>query len=105
WRQGGHVRITLLVSRLTSGVASWVRLIALILTLIFLIGLTHAGYKMIIYALKIDLRSETWLIFPLFWPQVTVFIGFVLLTLMLVVDIARAIVRIRAGENVEETIK
>ncbi len=60
---------------------------------------------MIVYALKIDLRSETWLIFPLFWPQVTVFIGFILLTLMLVVEIARAIVKMRAGENVEEITK
>jgi TRAP-type C4-dicarboxylate transport system permease small subunit len=105
WRQKGHVRITLLVSRLPSRVASWARLMVLIVVLIFLIGLTGAGYKMVMYALKIDLRSETWLIFPLFWPQVTVFIGFILLTLMLVVEIARAIVKMRAGENVEEIPK
>lgn len=105
WRQGGHVRITLLASWLPSRVSSWVRLIALILVFIFLVGLTHAGYKMIMYALKINLRSETWLIFPLFWPQLTVFIGFVLLTLVLVVEIARAIIKIRAGEPVEEIPK
>lgn len=105
WRQKGHVRITLLVSRLPSSVASWARLIVLIVVLMFLIGLTHAGYKMIMYALKIDLRSDTWLIFPLFWPQVTVFIGFILLTLMLLVEIARSIAKIRAGEHVEEISK
>lgn len=105
WRQKGHVRITLLVSRLPSRVASWARLMVLIVVLIFLIGLTHAGYKMIMYALKIDLRSDTWLIFPLFWPQVTVFIGFILLTLMLVLEIVRSIVKIRAGEHVEEITK
>jgi TRAP-type C4-dicarboxylate transport system permease small subunit len=101
WRQGGHVRISILVSRFPSRVSSWVRLIALIMVLIFLIGLDQAGYKMIMYALKINLRSSTWLTIPLFWPQLTVFIGFILLTLLLVAEIARTIVKIRAGEKVE----
>jgi TRAP-type C4-dicarboxylate transport system permease small subunit len=56
---------------------------------------------MITYALKINLRSSTWLTFPLFWPQLTVFIGFVLLTLLLIADIARAIAKVRVGEKVE----
>jgi len=101
WRQGGHVRISILVSRFPSRVSSWVRLISLIMVLIFLIGLDQAGYKMIMYALKINLRSSTWLTIPLFWPQLTVFIGFILLTLLLVAEIARTIVKIRAGEKVE----
>jgi hypothetical protein len=41
---------------------------------------------------------------PLFWPQLTVFIGFMLLTLLVGVDIIRAIGKIRAGEKVEEII-
>lgn len=102
WKQKGHVRISLLVSRLPPRVSSWIRLIALILVLIFLIGIDQAGYKMITYALKINLRSGTWLTFPLFWPQLTIFIGFILLTMLLVVDIARAIAKIRGGEKVEE---
>ena len=77
------------------------RLIGLILTFIFMIEMDRAAYKMIAYALKIKMRSSTWLMFPLFWPQLTVFIGFVLLTLMLVVDIVRAGVKIRAGERAE----
>jgi len=75
--------------------------IALILIFIFMIELDRVSYKMIVYALQINLRSTTWLMVPLFWPQLTVFIGFILLTLLLVIDIARAIVRIRAGEKVE----
>lgn len=105
WKQGGHVRISLLVGQLPSRAASWIRLIALIMSFIFLIGISHAGYIMIVYALKINLRSPTWLTFPLFWPQLTVFIGFILLTLLLMVEIARAIAKIRAGENVEEINK
>ncbi len=105
WRQGGHVRITLLVSRLPPKVASWIRLMVLIMIFVFMVGITHAGYEMIIYALQIDLRSDTWLTFPLFWPQLTVFIGFLLLTLTLPVEIAQVIVKIRAGENVERQSK
>jgi TRAP-type C4-dicarboxylate transport system permease small subunit len=101
WRQGGHVRVTVLVSRLPSRGAGWIRFIGLILVLIFMIELDRVGYKMIIYALKIHLRSSTWLMVPLFWPQLTVFIGFILLTLLLVVDIVRTFIKIRAGEKVE----
>jgi TRAP-type C4-dicarboxylate transport system permease small subunit len=101
WRQGGHVRVTVLVSRLSSRTAGWMRFIGLILVLIFMIELDRVSYKMITYALQINLRSSTWLMFPLFWPQLTVFIGFVLLTLLVVIDIVEALIKIRAGEKVE----
>ena len=97
WRQGGHVRIEVMVSRFPEGLYAWVRLIGLILTFIFMIELDRAAYKMIVYALKINLRSSTWLMFPLFWPQLTVFIGFVLLTFLIGIDIIRTGVKIRTG--------
>jgi TRAP-type C4-dicarboxylate transport system permease small subunit len=101
WRQGGHVRVTVLVSRLAPRAAGWIRFIGLILVLIFMIELDRVSYKMITYALQINLRSSTWLMVPLFWPQLTVFIGFILLTLLLVVDIVRTFIKIRTGEKVE----
>ena len=101
WRQGGHVRVTVLVSRLSSRTAGWMRFIGLILVLIFMIELDRVSYKMITYALQINLRSSTWLMFPLFWPQLAVFIGFVLLTFLVVIDIVQAFIKIRAGEKVE----
>ncbi|MGE5253979.1 MAG: TRAP transporter small permease subunit [Planctomycetaceae bacterium] len=101
WRQGGHVRISILVSRLPGKAAAWVRLIGLIMTFIFMIELDRAAYKMIVYALQINLRSSTWLMFPLFWPQLTVFIGFILLTLLLVIDFFRTGVKIRTGKKAE----
>ena len=98
WRQGGHVRVTVLVNRLPSRAASWIRFMGLILVFIFMIELDWVGYKMILYALQINLRSSTWLMVPLFWPQLTVFVGFILLTLLIVVDIVQAFIKIRAGE-------
>jgi TRAP-type C4-dicarboxylate transport system permease small subunit len=101
WRQGGHVRVTVLVSQLAPRAGGWIRFIGLILVLIFMIELDRVSYKMITYALQINLRSSTWLMFPLFWPQLAVFIGFVLLTLLLAIDIVKTFIKLRAGEKVE----
>jgi len=101
WRQGGHVRIEVLVSHFPPRLYDWVRLIGLILTFIFMIELDRAAYTMIVYAVQMKLRSSTWFMFPLFWPQLTVFVGFVLLTLLVAVDIVRIGAKIRAGKNAE----
>ncbi len=101
WREGGHVRIEVLVSHFRGRLYDWVRFVGLILTFIFMIELDRAAYKMIVYALKINLRSSTWLMFPLFWPQLTIFIGFILLSLLVVIDIFRTGIKIRAGKKAE----
>jgi TRAP-type C4-dicarboxylate transport system permease small subunit len=101
WRQGGHVRVTVLISRLPYRVSSWIRFAGLILVFIFMVELDRVGYKMVVYALQINLRSSTWLMVPLFCPQLTVFVGFVLLTLLIAVDIVQMFIKIRAGERVE----
>jgi TRAP-type C4-dicarboxylate transport system permease small subunit len=96
WRQGGHVRIEILVNRLPPGVARWVRLAGLLLVFLFMLELDRAAWKMIVYAYQMKLRSSTWFMFPLFWPQLTIFIGFVLLTLVVAVDTLRMAGKIRA---------
>jgi len=105
WREGGHVRISILVSRLPGKAAAWVRLGALIAVFLFMLEMDRSAYKMVVYALQINMRSSTFLMIPLFWPQLPVFIGFVLLTLKIFVDILRAVGKIRAGESVEEFSK
>jgi TRAP-type transport system small permease protein len=102
WRQGGHVRITILVSRMSFKSANWIRLGGLIAIFIFMLEMDRSSYKMILYALQMNMKSSTFLMVPLFWPQLTVFIGFVLLTLSIGLDILRAIGKIRSGEKVEE---
>lgn len=96
WRQGGHVRIEILVNRLSPRISLKIRLLGLILVFVFMLEMDRVAYKMIAYALKMNLRSSTWLMFPLFWPQLTIFIGFVLLTLILTVDIAHNLNKILA---------
>jgi TRAP-type C4-dicarboxylate transport system permease small subunit len=105
WRRGGHVRITLLVSKLPVKLAGWLRLVILIIIMIFMIVLTRTAFGMVVYAYEIHLRSDTWLTFPLIWPQLTVFIGFLMLTLILPADIVKVYRKIQAGESVEERPK
>jgi TRAP-type C4-dicarboxylate transport system permease small subunit len=101
WRQGGHVRIEALVTRFPPRLYDRVRLIGLVLTFVFMVGMDRAAFKMVAYALEMKLRSSTWLMFPLFWPQLTIFIGFVLLTLLLAIDILRTAAKVRAGGTME----
>ncbi len=91
WRQGGHVRIEILVNRLAPATKQKVRLLGLILVFIFMLEMDRVAYKMVAYALKMNLRSSTWLMFPLFWPQLTVFLGFVFLTLIIAADLGKTI--------------
>lgn len=105
WRRGGHVRITLLVRMLPVKLAGWLRLVVLITTLIFMIALTYYAFNMVVYAYKVNLRSDTWLTVPLVWPQLTVFIGFLMLTLFLPTEIVKVYRKIRAGESVEDRPK
>lgn len=105
WRQGGHVRISILISRLPARLSNWIRLISLSLIFIFMIEMVRVGYKMVAYARQIDLRSPTWLTIPLFWPQLTVFLGFVIFAVVLGVDLISAIGKMRAGKSLEEKIK
>jgi TRAP-type C4-dicarboxylate transport system permease small subunit len=101
WRQGGHVRVEVVVKFLPPRLYDWVRLIGLILTFIFMVEMDRVAFKMIAYALQMKMRSSTWMMFPLFWPQLTIFVGFVLLTLMLAADIVQAGVKLRAGKIAE----
>ncbi len=101
WRQGGHVRIEVLVVRLPPAVRDRVRLVGLTLTLLFMLALDQSAYKMVAYALQMNLRSSTWLMFPLVWPQLTIFVGFVLLTLLVGVDILQMGLKIRTAKQGE----
>ena len=105
WREKGHVRITALVSRLPAKMASWLRLMTLVLAFIFVVGLIQANYGYLVTSFKFGMVSNSWLRTPLQGPQLTVVVGFVILSLLLMADIARAIKNIRTGKNIEETTR
>ena len=102
WRERGHVRITALVSRLPLKISSWMRLLAFILAFVFTVALTFASYQYLHYSFDLGLRSSTHLRFPLQGPQMVLPIGFALLSLVLIVDVAQAVVNLRSGKAVDE---
>lgn len=101
WKVKGHIRISTVLERVPLRVANWLRLIALVLAFIFSIALNQVSYKYIIVSFELKMASATWLHTPLQGPQMTVIIGFILLSLLLIIEIARAIVNIRSGKAVE----
>ncbi len=105
WKERGHVRVTFVVNRLPPRVASWLRLVTLVFAFLFLVGLCQASYGFLTLSFKLHMVSASWLRVPLQWPQITVPVGFAILALLLILEIARTIMKIRAGINIEETIR
>ncbi len=102
WKEKGHIRITVLVNRLPPRESNWLSLVTLVFAFAFAIVLIKLSYDYMVFSFSLGMTSSTWLRFPLQGPQMTLVIGFILLSLMLIVEIATAITNIRSGRRVEE---
>ena len=102
FRERGHVRITALVSRLPTRVSNWLRVVTLAIALAFSIALTKSGYDLMVVSFRFKMASPTWLNFPWQGPQMTVVIGFAILTLLMAVELAKTVMDASAGINIEE---
>lgn len=100
WMEKGHVRMTALVSVLPPRVASWLRLITLVLVFAFTIVLTQEAYGFMAYSFKNKLRSPYVWRTPLQVPQMVIPIGVTLFSLLIAIEVARAIMAVRAGRNI-----
>ena len=100
WKEKGHVRVTLIMSRLPEKVAHPIRLLTLILATLFTLPLMKACYDLLADSLLFESRSGSWLRTPLIYPQTILLVGAVLLFLQLLVEVIKAIVAIKKpGEN------
>lgn len=102
FREGGHVRITALVSLLPTRVSNWLRVVTLVIAFIFSVVLTKSSYDLIVVSFKFNMASATWLNFPLKGPQMTLVIGFALLSLLLAVETAKTVMNAKSGAAIEE---
>ena len=105
WRERGHVRVTALVSRLPTKVSNWLRLITLVLAFAFTIAITHSSYSYLAHSFRVGMVSSTYYRIPLQGPQMTILIGFILLALLLLVEITKAAIDMRAGKSIEEKVE
>ena len=102
WLDRTHVRITMLASRLPVRASSWMRLVTLIIAFALSIGLTQAGYLYVQRSFQFKMASDSWLRVPLQGPQMPIAIGFAVLALLLLVEVARAVRRMQIGESADE---
>jgi TRAP-type C4-dicarboxylate transport system permease small subunit len=90
WKEKGHVRVSLLISRLPDRFAHLLRFITLILATLFTLPLIKACYDLILDSLLFESRSGSWLRTPLAYPQTVLLIGAIMLFLQLVAEIIKA---------------
>ncbi|MBI5967625.1 MAG: TRAP transporter small permease [Deltaproteobacteria bacterium] len=102
-KEKGHIRITFLVERLPSRLASWLRFFTLSLALVYIGVGSKISWDFLINSFNRNIKSNSWLMVPLKWPQMVLPIGMTLFSLILVGEIAKTIKAIKAGVKVEET--
>ena len=101
FKDNAHVRITFVIDRLSPRLSNWFRLITLIMAFFFTILLSKMSYNYLLFSSKLNMRSSTWIRFPLIWPQITLMIGFIILSLFLIVRIVKMIKDIKSGNGTE----
>ena len=92
WKEKGHVRVVLLVSRLPEKIKQRLRLATLIIAVSFCFPLIKACYDLLQDSLLFEARSGSWLRTPLVYPQTILIIGAVLLLLQLIAEVIKAII-------------
>lgn len=105
WKQKGHVRIEALVCRLPARVANWMRLVSLTIGFVFTIVLCQGSYIFLLRSFEVHKTSNSWLRIPLLWPQMTIGIGYALLSLWLLLEIVKAIRSIRTNTRIEGSLQ
>ena len=98
WKEKGHVRVSLLISRLPDKFGQQLRFITLILATVFTLPLIKACYDLISDSLLFESRSGSWLRTPLAYPQTILLIGAIMLFLQLVAEIIKATIAMSKSE-------
>ncbi len=101
-KEKGHIRITFLVERISAKTSGRIRVLTLTLSLIYIGIASKVSWDFLILSSKRGMRSNSWLMTPLQWPQMVIPIGCTLFFLVLLVQLMRTIRDVRAGTRVEE---
>jgi TRAP-type C4-dicarboxylate transport system permease small subunit len=101
-KEKGHIRITFLVERMSAKASGRVRIFTLILALIYIGIASEVSWDFLILSIQRGMKSNSWLMTPLYWPQMVLPIGCTLFFLVLLVQLVRTIRDVKAGARVEE---
>ncbi len=100
-REGGHIRVTFLVSKMPPRLSNWLRLTTLTIFLVYSLLLTWVSITFVQDSVQRGMKSLSELRLPLVWPQLAMPIGFTILSLILVVILIRTIMDIHSGVSIE----
>jgi TRAP-type C4-dicarboxylate transport system permease small subunit len=99
WKEKGHVRVELLVNRLSPATRQLMRTITVFIALIFTIFMVIASYQLVSFSFMFGTRSGSWTRTPIAWPQIPIIIGSVLLFFQLIIETIRAVNKLRSGKG------
>jgi TRAP-type C4-dicarboxylate transport system permease small subunit len=102
-KEGGHIRITFLVERLRPKTSGWLRIGTLLLIVIYTGVASKISWDFLIDSFHRNIRSNSWVMTPLKWPQMALPIGFTLFFLIAIVMTFKAVGKVRKGKRVEES--
>jgi TRAP-type C4-dicarboxylate transport system permease small subunit len=104
-KERGHIRITFLVERMSARLAGWLRVGTLALSLAYAAVAGKVSWDFLIYSFHRNIRSNSWLMTPLKWPQMALPIGLSLFALALALQLVHTAGKVRSGMRVEESAK
>lgn len=99
WRAKGHVRITFLVNRLPPRAAGLLRLATLVIAFGFSVVLIVSSYLFLALSFRLGLASSSWVHFPLQGIQGMLAVGFVSLSLSVLLEIVRTASALRGASS------
>ena len=102
WREGAHVRVEALVSRLPVRERTWIRLATIIIGFVFVIALMYGSTEFYERSIEQNRRSDSWMRIRMIYPEMLIVIGFFLLALQMLTSIFKIIAGNPTVESTEE---
>ncbi len=100
WRERGHIRIRIVVDRVSPRVARWLRLVTLILITAFVPLLIKVFFDLTVYLYRTGTRGYTTARMPMVWWEMFTVIGLAIFFVVLVIDLVRHIRAMRSGGEI-----
>ncbi len=104
WKERGHVRVEALATRLSKDQANRVRIATLIVALVFVVILFVGSLDFIERSISQHRTSDSWMRIPLVYPEMTIVVGFLLLTSQVAASLWRAIGIMKSGGAIDEAV-
>ncbi len=101
-QEKGHIRITFIVEGFSAQAAGRIRVATLILGFLFIVVASWVSWQFLIDSFTRNMRSNSWLMIPLKWPQLVLPIGFTFFALLLLAQLVKTLRDLRAGRAVEQ---